>query len=295
MWPPRELPSAPFQTPFPLSVTIPSVTPLPTLLLVMTGAATGLVGSLLGLGGGVFLVPILTLAMGVPIRAAVAASLLSVIATASASATVNLRRGLVNIRLGLVLEVATSLGGLAGGLAAAHLSQRQLFLTFAITLMVMGVAMARRSGQRNVIADLGVDPGSLGGRLMEAGASYVYRVRRLPLALGASVVAGTVSGLLGLGGGIVKVPVLNAFCGVPMRVAAATSTFMIGVTAATSAFLYFGRGDLNLPLTAAIALGALPGSLLGARFSDRFGARSLKLLMAVVLILVAVRMALGVR
>lgn len=260
-------------------------------LLFLTGAATGLVGALLGLGGGVFLVPLLTLGMGVPIRAAIAASLISVIATASASATVNLNRGLVNMRLGLVLEVATSVGGLLGGLAASRLSQRQLFLTFGATLAVMGVLMAVRSGRRNVIADLGVAPGRLGGRIREGEQTYVYRVKRMPVAMSSSLAAGALSGLLGLGGGIIKVPVLNTFCGIPIRVAAATSTFMIGVTAAASAFLYWSRGDVVLGLTAAVCLGALPGSLLGAHLSERVHARYLKLLMAGVLIVVAVRMA----
>jgi uncharacterized membrane protein YfcA len=258
--------------------------------LVALGAGTGAVGSMLGLGGGVFLVPLLTLALGVPIRAAVAASLACVIATASASATVNLNRGLVNMRLGLALEVATSIGGLAGGITAGRLSSRQLFLVFALTLSAMGLIMMMRSGRRNVIADPSVDPGVLGGRLREGEAQYVYRVRRLPVGLFSSLVAGAISGLLGLGGGIIKVPVLNAFCGVPIRVAAATSTFMIGVTAAASAVVYFSRGDMVLPLTAAVVLGALPGSLLGARLSERVEARSLKVLMAVILLLVGARM-----
>jgi uncharacterized membrane protein YfcA len=262
-----------------------------TVTLVLLGAATGLVGALLGLGGGVFLVPLLTLAIGVPIRTAIAASLISVIATASASATVNLNRGLVNMRLGVVLEVATSIGGLTGSLVSTRLTQRQLFLFFAVTLVVMGVMTAARSGRRNVIADLAVPPGRLGGRLQEGAAAYVYRPRRLPLGLAASLVAGAVSGLLGLGGGIIKVPFLNTFCGVPIRVAAATSTFMIGVTAAASAIPYFSRGDVALPLTAAVCLGALPGSLLGARLSERVQARSLKVLMAVVLVGVGGRMA----
>jgi len=264
---------------------------VPAGILILTGACTGLVGALLGLGGGVFLVPILTLVLGVPIRAAIAASLISVIATASASATVNLNRGLVNMRLGLVLEVATSVGGLAGGITAAHLTHRQLFITFAATLAVMGTLMAVRSGRRNVIpASSEVDPGLLGGRLREGDTTYVYRLKRLPVALVSSLVAGAISGLLGLGGGIIKVPVLNSFCGVPIRVAAATSTFMIGVTAAASAMIYFSRGDMLLPLTAAVALGALPGSLLGARLSGRVEARSLKILMACVLLAVGARM-----
>jgi len=265
---------------------------IPTLLLIISGGATGLIGAMLGIGGGVFLVPLLTLVLGVPIRTAIAASLISVIATASASSTINLERGLVNMRLGMTLEVATTLGGLAGGLIAAALSQRQLFLAFGATLAVMGAVMALRSGRRNVIADASVEPGRLGGRLREGDQTYVYRVKRLPLAMTASLVAGAISGLLGVGGGIIKVPVLNAFCGIPIRVAAATSAFMIGVTGAASAFIYFGRGDIALPLTAGVAIGALPGSLLGARLSQRVEARSLKILMAVVLLIVGLRMAL---
>jgi uncharacterized protein len=258
----------------------------------LTGAAAGLVGSMLGIGGGVFLVPLLTLVFDVPIRAAVAASLVSVIATATASSTVNLDRGLVNMRLAMALEVATSVGGLGGGLAASLFTTQQLFLLFGGTLAVMGALMMMRSGRRNVIADTSVPPGRLGGRLQEGETTYVYRVRRLPLALGASLVAGSFSGLLGIGGGIIKVPVLNTFCGVPIRVAAATSAFMIGVTAAASVFVYFARGDVVLPIAAAVALGALPGSIVGARLGQKVEARALKIFMAVVLLLVGGRMAL---
>lgn len=261
-------------------------------LLVATGGATGLVGSLLGLGGGVFLVPLLTLALGVPIRVAIAASLISVIATASASSTVNLDRGLINMRLGMALEVATTIGGLSGGLLASMLTTRQLFLLFGATLVAMGLLMALRSGRRNVIADLRVDPGRLGGRVQEGDTIYVYRVKRLPVGLLASLVAGAISGLLGLGGGIIKVPVLNTFCGIPIRVAAGTSAFMIGVTAAASAFVYYGRGEVSLPLSAAIAVGALPGSLLGSRLTHRVEARSLKVIMAAILLLMGLQMAL---
>src|SRR5512144_2043574 len=118
------------------------------IIYLVSGAATGLVGAMLGLGGGVFLVPLLTLALGVPIRAAVATSLISVIATASASSTVNLEKGLVNMRLGMALEVATTIGGLAGSIIAAMLTQRQLFLIFGATLAVMGTVMALRSSTR---------------------------------------------------------------------------------------------------------------------------------------------------
>ena len=129
------------------------------LVLVATGAATGLLGAMLGLGGGVFLVPLLTLGLGVPIRVAIAASLISVMSTAVASATVNLERGLVNMRLGLLLEVATATGALTGGIVAAHLTQRQLFLVFAATMASMGLLMARRSGRRTATPSACSSPG----------------------------------------------------------------------------------------------------------------------------------------
>jgi uncharacterized membrane protein YfcA len=243
------------------------------------------------MGGGPILVPILALAFGVPIRGAIAASLISVIATATASSTVNLERGLLNIRLAMVLEVATSVGGLAGGIAAAYLSQRMLFFLFGSVVAVMGVVMLVRSGRRNVITDPTVDPGRLGGSFEEGPARYVYRVKRLPVALGSSLVAGAVSGLLGVGGGIIKVPVLNSFCGVPIRAAAATSAFMIGVTAAASSFVYFGRGDVLLRVSALVALGSLPGSLFGATLSHKVETRALKIFMAFVLLAVGAQMA----
>src|SRR5688500_14898350 len=128
---------------------------------------------MLGLGGGVLLVPLLTLAFGVPIRAAIAASLVSVIASASASAPVSLRRGHANVRLARLHEVPTTVCGPGGGVVPSRLSHRQLFLSFAGTLMAMGLLAALRSGRRNVIADLSVDPGRLGGRLVEGAAAYV--------------------------------------------------------------------------------------------------------------------------
>lgn len=266
--------------------------PLSPWILASTGAATGLLGALLGLGGGVLLVPLLTIGLGVPIRAAIAASLLSVIASASASATVNLSRGLVNLRLGLVLEVATAVGGLSGGLLSQVLSTRQLFVLFAVTMSIMGLIVLARSKRRNVLPDTGAEPGALGGRIQEGETSYIYRLKRLPLALAASLGAGAISGLLGLGGGIIKVPVLATFCGIPIKVAAATSTFMIGVTAAASAFIYYSRGDVDLHLAAAVCLGSLPASLLGAQLSTRVEARALKVLMALLLLAVGARMAL---
>jgi uncharacterized membrane protein YfcA len=256
------------------------------------GAATGLIGSLLGLGGGVLLVPLLTISLGVPFRTAVAVSLMSVIASASASATINLRKGLVNLRLGLVLEVATSVGGLCGAVISHALTEAQLYAAFATAMAVLGIGMAARSQSRNVIADPTVDTGRLGGILQEGITAYAYRFTRVSVALAAALLAGAVSGLLGVGGGTVKVPVLNALCGIPIRVAAATSTFMIGVTAAASAFQYYGRHEVPLALMAPVCLGTLPASLLGAHLSDGIHPRLLKVLMAIVLLSSSAQMAL---
>jgi hypothetical protein len=271
---------------------MPPVTAALTAIIFVAGAAAGTLGALLGLGGGIFLVPLLNLGLGFPIGVAAAISLATVIATSSTVTAGKAGQQLINFRFGMVLEVATAAGSVLGGITAQFVSQAVLQRLFAAVTASVAVATIARSNRRNVIADSTVDPGVLGGRLFdhEQKRDVVYRIRNLPLALVVSFLAGNVSSLLGIGGGVVKVPVLNAWCGMPLRAAAATSAFMIGVTAASSAFVYFGRGDIDLHLSAAVALGTLPGSLAGARLSEKMQARSLKLLMAGVLVVVASRM-----
>jgi uncharacterized membrane protein YfcA len=256
----------------------------------LTGGLTGMVGALLGLGGGVFLVPLLALGFGLEPRTAVAASLVAVIASSSSTTIVNMRRSLVNIPLALTLLLLTSVGSLGGGLIAEHLAPRTLYALFASTLIVVAFIVSSRSRTRNVIDDATMEVGSLGGRVVEDGRTLSYVMRRLPLALGVSLIAGAISGLLGVGGGVIQVPVLNSFCGIPIRVAAATSAFMIGPTAAVSAFVYLGRGDMDPLITAAVALGSLPGSILGAWMSRRMPVRSIKTILATSLVLVALRL-----
>jgi uncharacterized membrane protein YfcA len=259
----------------------------------LAGGLTGMVGALLGLGGGVFLVPLLALGLHLEPRTAVAASLIAVIASSSATTTLNMKHGLVNIPLAFTLLLATSLGGLAGGVIAQHIQARSLYAIFASTLFGVAIIVSSRSGKRNVIDDQNLFVGALGGRVEEGGRIYSYQMKRLPLAMVASLLSGAISGLLGIGGGVIQVPILNSFCGIPIRVAAATSAFMIGPTAAVSAFLYLGRGDMNPFITAAVALGSFPGSLLGAWLSRRMGVRSIKGILAVSLLLVAVRLAIA--
>ncbi len=254
------------------------------------GTLAGVLGALLGLGGGVFLVPYLRQVLGLPAAVASGISLTTVIATSSVVSAGKSGRQLINLRLGMLLEVATAAGGLAGGIAAQLLTDRALDITFAVVTAVIALVMLSRLERRNVILDSSIDPGRLGGRHHdhESGREIVYRVRRLPLALSASTVAGAISGLLGVGGGILKVPVLNAWCGVPLRAAAATSAFMIGVTAAASVPVYYAQGRILAPVAGAAVIGVLLGSGVALRFGERAPAKWLKLLMAAVLVAVSI-------
>ena len=267
--------------------------PLSLIAVVMAaGAVAGGLGALLGLGGGVFLVPFLTLGLNLPIRQALATSLLTVIATSSSVSAGATGQRLINMRLGMTLEVATAAGGLVGGITAYLLPPQALFIIFGCTMLLIGGVTISRLNVRNVIVDPDVDPGLYGGRFHddESGGDVVYRVKRFPLALAGSFFAGNVSSLLGIGGGVLKVPLLNAWCGVPLRAAAATSAFMIGVTAASGAVIYYGSGDVVAPFAAAAILGVRIGSTAAMRAGARVKVRHMKLLLAAVMLIVSVLM-----
>jgi uncharacterized protein len=271
---------------------MPVVTPALALIIFVAGAAAGGLGALLGIGGGVFLVPLLNIGLGFPIGAAAGISLATVIATSSTVTAGKAGQQLMNFRFGMVLEVATAAGSVLGGLTAQMLAQTTLQKLFGIVTGGVALATVARSGRRNVILDPNADPGSLGGRFHdeESGATVVYQIKRMPLALGASFVAGNVSSLLGIGGGVIKVPVLNGWCGMPLRAAAATSAFMIGVTATAGVIIYYVSGQLLPGAAAAAILGVQLGSFVGLRMSRRIPIQSLKLLLAGVLGAVAVLM-----
>ena len=271
---------------------MPTVSLAFAIIIFASGAAAGGVGALLGIGGGVFLVPLLNLALGFPLRNAAAISLATVIATSSSVSAARRAEQLINLKLGMALEVATVAGSLLGGLTAHLFSETTLQRLFAVVTVVAAVAVFARLNRRNVVRDPNVDPGVLGGRFEEAesGGIVVYRVRRLPVGLLASFIAGNVSSLLGIGGGVLKVPALNGWCGVPVRAAAATSAFMIGVTATGGAIIYLGRGDLPALAAAPAVLGVQLGTALGVRIAHRLPARWLKIILVVVLLSVAVLM-----
>jgi len=261
---------------------------MPTdLLLLLSGVAAGAFGALLGLGGGILIVPILTLGFGLPLSAAVGTSLVSVIATSTGAAAVNVRAGRADVRLGLTLGAGTVVGALTGGIVAGFLPERVLAGSFAVLLVYTALTMLRGTLARgDEEATETVDPAVPDGPEAPA-----YRSRRVPLAIGGAFLAGNVSGLLGIGGGVVTVPLVHLLMGAPIRIAVTTSNYMIGITAAAGAYTYLFRGDLDPRQAAPIVLGVAGGAALGALTGTRLRASWLIVLFVVVLGYVAFEMA----
>ena len=293
------------------------------LLLIVGGVATGVFGSLLGLGGGILIVPLLTLGFGLPLREAVGVSLVCVIVTSGASAAVYLERQVANLRLGMVLELFTAIGAVAGGAIAFLLDERLLAGLFAAMLAYVAVTMLRGATKPSVAA-APIEPDALSGEIADSdarsGAAPEARSEAAPDAASAatpepgattatdrlsgpgyqvhhlgsggigSVVAGILSALLGIGGGIVKVPVMHLVMGVPLRVATATSNLMIGITASTSAIVYLLRGGIDPYAAGPAAVGVFLGATLGSRTAHLIDLRVLRLLFVVVLLYTALEM-----
>jgi uncharacterized membrane protein YfcA len=238
------------------------------LILLALGFVAGGVGALAGIGGGIIITPILAIYFGVPMHQAIGVSLMAVIATSTATSSVYVERGLSNIRLGMTLEIATTIGAAIAAVIAGYIDRSTLALLFSLFLVYTALSLVRKAWTtRKHEPEPGVPE---------------YKIKRYPAGLGASVLAGGFSGLLGIGGGPVKVPIMYLFMGVPLRVATATSNFMIGVTAATSAYIYYGRGDIRLHVAAPIVIGVFVGSLIGARLAPKVkGAHVLSLLVFV--------------
>ncbi len=270
-----------------------------TLVVLGISYFAGLLGSLVGVGGGIIVVPALTLFMGVSIQKAIAASIVSVIATSSGAAASYVSQRVANMRLGMVLEVATVIGALTGAYLAAWVSGRWLFIIFAAVLAYTAWSMIRPKGRPTEPAK---DP--LADRLQLHGAFFdrsigqevTYRVSRTRLGLIVSYVAGVSSGLLGIGGGVLKVPVMNLAMGIPIKACTATSNFMIGVTAAASAAVYLMRGEV-LPFVAApVAVGVLLGAKTGAGIMSGIKNDRIRVIFVAVLAISSVQMLLnGIR
>jgi uncharacterized protein len=265
------------------------------LILIAGGIAAGFFGSLLGLGGGILIVPLLTLVFNLPLLTAVGVSLVCVIVTSGASAGVYLERRVANLRLGMVLELFTAVGALVGGLAAFILPESVLELLFSALLVYTAITMARRRDSPAPVEpgtgdDAHASTRSSASAFEQSLSGPGYEVRNVPLGAVGSVGAGVTSALLGVGGGLVKVPVMHVLMGVPLRVATATSNLMIGITASASAIIYLLRGGIDAFIAAPTAVGVFLGASVGSRIAHRIHIRVLRGLFVVILLYTAWQM-----
>jgi uncharacterized membrane protein YfcA len=261
--------------------------------LISVGAGIG--GAILGLGGGIIIVPALTLFLNLPIRFAIGASIVAVIATSSGAASAYIRENLTNLRIGIALEVMTVAGALCGAIVAGRVPPRWLYVTFGVLLAYSAFALLSRL-KIEVPGDVPHDP--LAARLRFSGEYYDHALgRRVPYAATGVIsggvmmyVAGLFSGLLGIGSGLFKVLAMDIAMRLPMKVSTSTSNFMVGVTAAASAGVYFTRGDILPILAAPIALGVLTGAWVGTHVMGQLRNTTIRKLFIPVLAIVAVTM-----
>ncbi len=252
----------------------------------------GLVGALTGLGGGVVLVPLLSLFFKVDIRYAIGASLVSVIATSSGAAAAYVKEGFSNIRIGMFLEIATTLGALLGANLAARVSTHAIAIVFGMVLLFSAYFSRKPRSQ----AERAVPPDPLATRLRLNGSfpdldgARSYNVQHVPTGWALMFGAGALSGLLGIGSGAMKVLAMDQAMKIPFKVSTTTSNFMIGVTAAASAGVYLNRGYIDPGLVMPVMLGVLAGSLLGARILVKAHTKWLRLVFSLVIVLLAIEM-----
>lgn len=268
------------------------------------GLAGGLLGSMLGLGGGFFFVPLLTLVLNLPIHVAISSSLVAVIANSITASSTHIKARLPNLRLGMFLLTATTMGAIGGAFIAARLASPILTAIFGIALIGISYSMLRRRQLAQERASLGKtsagsDDSSSTGLGSSLTASYydrnlnqvvTYNVNRVPHGWGINLLVGIASSLLGVGGGIFNIPVMNLVMRVPIRAAMATNSFMVGITALAGACIYYYHGYIY-PLTVApIAVGAFIGALIGAQLVQRARSIMLRRIFAIVLFILAVLM-----
>jgi uncharacterized protein len=252
----------------------------------------GLLGSLTGLGGGVVIVPVLTLIFHVDIHSAIGASLVSVIATSSGSAAAYVREGYSNIRIGMLLEIATTLGAVLGAYLTARVSTHAIGMIFGLVLLYSAYASLKKkrahaaSHENNTLAKRL----RLRGSFPNANGNEDYVAQHVPAGFGLMFSAGTLSGLLGIGSGAVKVLAMDQAMGLPFKVSTTTSNFMIGVTAAASAGIYLSRGYISPGLAMPVMLGVLAGSLIGAKILVHANVKTLRMVFALVIVALGIEM-----
>lgn len=272
---------------------MPNLTTLEfTAVIALGSLLAGFLGALTGLGGGVVIVPMLTLLFGVDIKYAIGAALVSVIATSSGAAAAYVRDGYSNIRVGMFLEIATTIGALSGAALALYLRASAIAIIFGVVLLYSAYASLRQ--KEHAIRDEGPDRIAswlhMDSSFPTANGLATYHVRRVPLGFAIMYVAGVLSGLLGIGSGAVKVLAMDRAMKLPFKVSTTTSNFMIGVTAAASAGIYLGRGYIDPALAMPVMLGVLGGSLLGARVLAGAKVKTLRMVFSAVIGALAIEM-----
>ena len=279
----------------------PGVTAMPNssfgvlLFIALSSMFAGFIGALAGLGGGVFIVPILTLIFHVSFATAIGASIVSVIATSSGAAAAYVRDRMTNLRVGMFLEIATTAGAVCGALVSSMLDDTLLFIVFGVILLISAIPLILRLGeelprgvQNHKWAPWLKLPGTYSDRRTRQ--DIPYHVAHVRIGFGMMYVAGLISGLLGIGSGTFKVLAMDTAMRLPMKVSTTTSNFMIGVTAAASAGIFFQRGDIDPMIAAPVAIGVLGGSMLGAKTLNRMSNVHLKKVFVPMIVLVALSM-----
>jgi len=267
------------------------------IILFVGASLAGFLGSLTGLGGGVIIVPLLAIGLGVDIRYAIGTSLVAVIATSSGAAAAYVREGITNIKIGMFLETATTLGAIAGAALAVILPVYFLMILFGIVLLYSGVISFKNRKEEMIPAKKESKGNNKFSQLLHLDGDYQsptgkisYNVRNLGWGYLMMLVAGIISGLLGIGSGAFKVIAMDSIMKLPFKVSSATSNFMIGVTAAASAGVYLTRGYIDPVLSMPVVLGVLLGSLVGARTMMKSKTKSLRIVFAIVISLLACEM-----
>lgn len=264
------------------------------LIAFLAAVGAGGFGSMVGIGGGLILVPVLSIVLGYDVKSAIAASLIGVIAASLSASPRFIRSGIADRRLGLLLLIAACVGGLTGGLTADRLDGQVLALLFGLLLAGVAVQMLRQVHRPSVPPPLGDDDLSSGfaSSYIEPrnGEVVVYRARRLGAGAAVSFVAGNLSGLLGVGGGVINVPTMNSVMHVPIRVATTTSTYMLAAMATTGAFVHLATGQLDPLLAAPVALGVIVGARAGAHLSMLLPVTTLRIAFVIVAVIFAIGM-----
>jgi hypothetical protein len=263
-----------------------------TIVVWALSALAGFLGALTGLGGGVVVVPALTLALGVDMKYAIGASLVSVIATSSGAAAAYVREGFSNIRIGMFLEIATTIGAVLGAFLAARVSTHALAIVFGLILLQAAYLSFKGMPENAepVASDALATRLRLGGSYPVAGSPETYGVRNVPAGFAMMFGAGALSGLLGIGSGAVKVLAMDRVMRIPFKVSTTTSNFMIGVTAAASAGLYLKHGYINPQVAMPVMLGVLAGALVGAKLLVHMRVKTLRIIFGAVILALAIEM-----